>query len=80
MSSNDIKFGFPTILCVTLGILAPVISLEGASASNPVQKGEMAGCLLVPNQRVPKTYDAGFSMYVATGIASPTNRHCSTPT
>ena len=34
-------------------------------ASNSVQEGEMAGYLLVPNQRVPKPYNAGFSMYVA---------------
>jgi hypothetical protein len=65
MSSKDIKFGFPAILCLGLGILASVISLAGASASNPVQEGEMAGYLLVPNQRVPKAYNAGFSMYVA---------------
>jgi hypothetical protein len=40
--------------------LAPVIS-----ASNQIQKGEMAGYLLVPNDRVQETYNAGFSMYVA---------------
>jgi hypothetical protein len=32
---------------------------------NQIQKGEMAGYLLVPNEKVPETYDAGFSMYVA---------------
>lgn len=30
-----------------------------------VQPGEMAGYLLVPNERVPEQYNAGFSMYVA---------------
>ena len=40
--------------------LAPVIG-----TANQIQKGEMAGYLLVPNQRVPETYNAGFSMYVA---------------
>jgi len=40
--------------------LAPVIS-----ASNQIQKGEMAGYLLVPNDQVPETYNAGFSMYAA---------------
>ena len=65
MSSNDIKFGFPAIMCLALGTFAPVLSLAGASASNPVQEGEMAGYLLVPNQRAPKTYNAGFSLYVA---------------
>jgi hypothetical protein len=68
MNSKDIRFGSPAILCLALGILASVISLEGASASNPVQEGEMAGYLLVPNQRVPKTYNAGFSMYCKTGV------------
>ncbi|MBN1419571.1 MAG: hypothetical protein JXP34_12410 [Planctomycetes bacterium] len=34
-------------------------------ASDRIEKGEMAGYLLVPNERVPKTYDAGFSLYVA---------------
>lgn len=34
-------------------------------ASNAVQRGEMAGYLLVPNEKVPETFDAGFSMYVA---------------
>ncbi len=34
-------------------------------ASNRIQEGEMAGYLLVPNEKVPETYNAGFSMYVA---------------
>lgn len=29
------------------------------------QKGEMAGYLLVPNEKVPETFNAGFSMYIA---------------
>ena len=29
------------------------------------EKGEMAGYLLVPNERVPETFNAGFSMYIA---------------
>ena len=28
-------------------------------------KGEMAGYLLVPNEKVPETFNAGFSMYIA---------------
>jgi hypothetical protein len=40
--------------------LAPVLG-----APNQIRKGEMAGYLLVPNDRVQKTYNAGFSMYVA---------------
>ena len=30
-----------------------------------IRPGEMSGYLLVPNDRVPETYDGGFSMYVA---------------
>ncbi|MDA1040014.1 MAG: hypothetical protein O3A37_06980 [Planctomycetota bacterium] len=29
------------------------------------EKGEMAGYLLVPNERVPETFNAGFSMYIS---------------
>ena len=35
------------------------------AAGNKIQQGEMAGYLLVPNEKVPKTCNAGFSMYVA---------------
>jgi hypothetical protein len=48
--------------------LAPVFVLPLAlliGASNQIQKGEMAGYLLVPNEKVQETYNAGFSMYVA---------------
>ena len=41
-------------------LLAPLIG-----APNQIRKGEMAGYLLVPNEKVPETYNAGFSMYVA---------------
>ena len=38
-------------------------------ANQPVaadlKHGEMAGYLLVPNEKVPETFDAGFSMYIA---------------
>ncbi|MCC7376915.1 MAG: hypothetical protein IT581_19810 [Verrucomicrobiales bacterium] len=33
--------------------------------SPPLREGEMSGYLIVPNEKVPKTFDAGFSMYVA---------------
>ena len=51
------------ITAALLGVAAGAWSAEGAS--NPVQKGEMAGYLLVPNEKVPETYNAGYSMYVA---------------
>jgi hypothetical protein len=33
--------------------------------SNPIREGEMAGYLIVPKEKVPETFDAGFSMYVS---------------
>lgn len=35
------------------------------AAVDPIQPGEMAGYLLIPASKVPETYNAGFSMYVA---------------
>jgi len=56
---------FFTLLTSSLA-LAVVIPLSPAAlASNEIQKAEMAGYLLVPNEKVPATYNAGFSMYVA---------------
>jgi len=49
--------------CLALVFLLPLETLIGAS--NQIQKGEMAGYLLVPHERVPEMYNAGFSMYVA---------------
>jgi len=53
------------------GLLLPVLLLDpsgvqaGQDAAPQVQKGEMAGYLLVPNEKVPESFNAGFSMYVA---------------
>ena len=49
--------------CLALVFVLPLTPVIGAP--NQIQKGEMAGYLLVPNERVPETYNAGFSMYVA---------------
>ena len=49
-----------TILSILLLLGFPSLLL-----SAEIQKGEMAGYLLVPNEKVPETYNAGFSMYVA---------------
>ncbi|QDT12230.1 hypothetical protein [Stieleria marina] len=38
---------------------------QSVAAGNVVEPSEMAGYLLVPNDKMPKEYDAGFSMYVA---------------
>ena len=37
---------------------------EQATVAKP-KTGEMAGYLLVPNEKVPESFDAGFSMYIA---------------
>jgi hypothetical protein len=46
-----------------------IVSIFSASLtvaqSGHVRKGTMAGYLLVPHDKVPETYNAGFSMYVA---------------
>lgn len=57
------KFLAPSTSCLALAFVLPLASLIGAP--NQTQKGEMAGYLLVPNKRVPETYNAGFSLYVA---------------
>ena len=49
-----------TILSILLVFGFPSLLL-----SAEIQQGEMAGYLLVPNERVPESYNAGFSMYVA---------------
>src|SRR5690349_16146874 len=53
-----LKQTFAAVFALTL--VSPAMG-----AADQVEKGEMAGYLLVPNERVPETYDAGFSMYVA---------------
>ena len=49
--------------CVPLVFVLSLPPLIGAP--NQIQKGEMAGYLLVPHDKVQETYNAGFSMYVA---------------
>ncbi|HSQ57585.1 MAG TPA: sialate O-acetylesterase, partial [Gemmata sp.] len=51
-------------------ILAPIgrafaEALLDDKPAKPPEKGEMAGYLLVPHEKVDKAYNAGFSMYVA---------------
>ena len=48
-----------------VALLLVTLVSPAMGAAEQVQKGEMAGYLLVPNERVPETYGAGFSMYVA---------------
>lgn len=53
-------FGLLLSVVVSIGLVRPplAVGVEG------LQTGEMAGYLLVPNEKVPETYGAGFSMYV----------------
>ena len=51
---------FASCLTLVFGLSPPL-----SGATNQIQEGEMAGYLLVPNEKVPPTYNAGFSMYVA---------------
>ena len=50
---------------LTITCLAKFLVSMASAADSEIQKGEMAGYLLVPNEKVPKTYNAGYSMYVA---------------
>ena len=50
-------------VCLALVLLGRPASLM--ADDGPAQKAEMAGYLLVPHEKVPETYNAGFSMYVA---------------
>ena len=51
-----------------LPLAAALVGAAGdwsAQAGDQIQKGEMAGYLIVPHEKVPETYNAGYSMYVA---------------
>ena len=52
-----------TVMPLLLALAADVCILHAQDAGK-IQRGELAGYLLVPNEKVPETYDAGFSMYV----------------
>lgn len=54
---------FPSFLIQVAGALVSVIT--GRAEGGAVKTAEMAGYLLVPNEKVPTNYNAGFSMYVA---------------
>src|ERR1044072_7117653 len=48
-------------------LLAVIVASNAAAAeaAREPQRGEMAGYLLVPQEKVPASFNAGFSMYVA---------------
>lgn len=51
------RISFFTLICFG--------SASSLIRADPIVKGEMAGYLLVPNDRVDKSFNGGFSMYVA---------------
>ena len=52
-----------TAVIVSL-LSSPCLAQEAIGVTPQIQKGKMAGYLLVPNERVEETYNAGFSMHV----------------
>ena len=52
-------FKVPAVLLLASVFLLPV------HAADRIERGEMAGYLLVPHEKVPDTFNAGYSMYVA---------------
>ena len=50
---------------LTLTALHAADAPTAAKFTNQVQTGEMAGYLIVPHDKVPETYNAGFSLYAA---------------
>jgi len=64
MTIKQWSFGNATVLPLAAA-LAIAMSAFPMQAGNPIQPGEMAGYLIVPIEKVPRTYDAGFSQYAA---------------
>ena len=60
-----LKKRFFTFFTFCLFLIFVLLMAPTIRASNQIQKGEMAGYLGVPHDKVPQTYNAGFSMYVA---------------
>ena len=52
---------YVSCLALGFGLLGPTV----VRSQDRIQEAEIAGYLLVPHEKVPPTYDAGFSLYVA---------------
>ncbi len=52
---------FASCLTLAFSLVRPVV----VCSDDGIKEGELAGYLLVPHERVPESYNAGFSMYVA---------------
>ncbi len=60
-----LKSEFLTLFTPWLAFVFVLPQAPLIGAASEIQRGEMAGYLLVPHGKVPETYNAGFSMYVA---------------
>ena len=49
---------------IATAVLLVALGFWSTQADGQIKKGEMAGYLLVPHEKVPETYNAGYSMYV----------------
>jgi hypothetical protein len=54
-----------TLLATSFSLIGFLLGSTQVHAQPKIQEGEMAGYLLVPHEKVPESYNAGFSMYVA---------------
>jgi len=61
------KQPFIILIALTLSPLTTLFAADPPAAEpvEKVQRGEMAGYLLVPHEKVPESFNAGFSLYVA---------------
>jgi hypothetical protein len=55
----------PAFVCFSYLAFSSFLSSDPLVAAERTQKAEMAGYLLVPNEKVSQSFNAGFSMYVA---------------
>ena len=60
-----LKNRFLTLLATSFSLIGFLLGSTQVHAQPKIQEGEMAGYLLVPHEKVPESYNAGFSMYVA---------------
>ena len=51
-----------TLLAISFSFIGFLLGSTQVHAQNKIQEGEMAGYLLVPHEKVPESYNAGFSM------------------
>ena len=60
-----LKNRFIAFLATSFSLFGFLLGAPQVLAQPKMQEGEMAGYLLVPHEKVPESFNAGFSMYVA---------------